>query len=108
MKLAKSMKKEVLDLVFEDAKRMSEETRSVVETHIKLKNTISPQPWVSSDGILVTTPEGQQIYTYEEALQLANRTDLWIRRYANEAVAMQMGRNYTIETLQTGHFEALL
>ncbi len=42
--------------------------------------------------------EGQQIYTYEEALQLANRTDLWIRRYANEAVAMQMGRNYTIET----------
>ena len=69
MKLAKSMKKEVLDLVFEDAKRMSEETRSVVETHIKLKNTISPQPWVSSDGILVTTPEGQQIYTYEAYLE---------------------------------------
>lgn len=42
--------------------------------------------------------DGQQTYTYEEALQIAKRTEEQIKKYACNTIAMQMGKDYSIET----------
>ena len=42
--------------------------------------------------------DGSKIYTYDEVRSIAQKTDEMIRRYANEAAAEKLGREYIVET----------